>query len=364
MLDIQLTRPLAPRYRPSFTLIELLVVVAIIGIMSSMVLYTLAGAQTDAKVSLTRSTIEKLNAVILEEWEGFRYRAARIDIDPDMLRPQLADGQPLLRPREGARLRMFVLRDLMRMELPDRMSDLVYSPAYYSATLSNGATYSVVNRIAPGKYNSLRQRIGIAPLIGGGYTDVVKAIYRLPVSGPQTPPPEFNVEFQGAEMLYQIVASSTHGGGSALEAFRPTEIGDVDGDGLPEFLDAWGVPIRWLRWPAGYASPLNDTTSPDAMDPLRSDLRWRDGDYTQKPWQLVPLIISAGPDGVFDVSFDIQDSSGAGIAYATNLDPYVGSYDTDGSWLGMGLGANIDEDSSGNFSAADDNITNYSLLLE
>ncbi len=57
-----------------FTLVELLVVIGLIGFMSSMIMYALLGAQTDARVARTRSTIQKLNEVILQQWEEYRYR--------------------------------------------------------------------------------------------------------------------------------------------------------------------------------------------------------------------------------------------------------------------------------------------------
>lgn len=382
-------------YRPSFTLVELLVVIAIIGIMSGMILFALAGARQDANISRTRRTITKLNAIILQEWEEFRYRSARIDIDPEMLRPQAAfAGQPPLSPREGARLRMIVLRDLMRMEMPDRLSDIVYPPTAYKAALftadnSSGITSNDLpyytgaagtfpgTRPVPPKYNNYRLKVGLGA-VPSPYTGAV-----IPI--PSSLPPTLNTTHQGAEWLYQIVAAANYQGGSAMEAFNASEIDDVDGDGLFEFVDAWGTPIRWLRWPAGFPSPLNipyqrqDATagipergSPDAMDPIRTDWRWPGATPAEKPWLLVPLIISAGPDRVFDVSFD-QAST---IVYATQTwsgtnspahaaggayffpDPYVGTSS------GVGLGSLFDEDSDGTLNGASDNITNHSLILE
>jgi hypothetical protein len=33
-------------------------------------------------------------------------------------------------------------------------------------------------------------------------------------------------------------------------------VGDTDGDGLPEFIDAWGEPLQFYRWPILYRSDL------------------------------------------------------------------------------------------------------------
>ncbi len=386
-----ISKRLAPRFRPSFTLVELLVGLAIIGVMAGMVLFSLAGAQQDANIAKTRKTVEKLNAIILQEWEKFRYRAARIDIDPTWLRPQrdLSNptllGQPALSPREGARLRMIVLRDLMRMEMPDRLTDVLYPPTAYKAALrtannasgitGDDAPYYVASRVVPGKLNNFRAKIGLGAIPSpyfGAVTPIVPAV--MPASA--------NTTNQGAEWLYQIVAAANYNGGSALEGFRSTEIGDTDGDGMPEFIDAWGTPIRWLRWPSGYASPLNDTSTPDAMDPVRADWRWSDSAYAmdEKPWLLVPLVISAGPDREFNITFDITTGNPpAPLAYASQTwsgtnspahstgglyyypDPYIGSYDRQAKVrTGAGLGSILNPMSRG----ASDNITNYNLILE
>ncbi|RMF43381.1 MAG: type II secretion system protein [Planctomycetota bacterium] len=376
------------RFRPSFTLVELLVAMAIIGSMVGMVLFALAGARQDANISRTKHTIEKLNAVILQEWEEFRYRAVNVQVDPQWLRPSKQAGmvgQPPLSPREGARLRMLILRDWMRMELPDRVTDIWYPPTAYKTALftannpggtvnddlpyyagANGAGIFPGERKVPSRLNLYRRRLGLGAF-PSPYPGAVAPV-------PATLPPAVNGTNQGAEMLYQIVATSTYQGGAALEAFRPQEIGDTDGDGMPEFIDAWGNPIRWLRWPAGFPSPLNDPSEPDAMDPLRTDWRWSDNSVMAKPWLLVPLIISAGPDGVFDVSFDKNPT----VVYATQTwagptsspaygqvgpyfypDPYFGVYSGGGA-----LGALFDEDGDGTTRGAADNISNHSLLLE
>jgi hypothetical protein len=97
---------------------------------------------------------------------------------------------------------------------------------------------------------------------------------------------------ESAECLYMIVSR----GGlepDIMEQFRSDEIGDVDGDQCPEFLDGWNQPIIFLRWAPGFSSPLspvqvaNATTHHDPFDPQRVDAAG---------YALVPLIVSGGPD--------------------------------------------------------------------
>ena len=58
-------------------------------------------------------------------------------------------------------------------------------------------------------------------------------------------------------MLYAILVEGLSPLGSAFtrEEFTAKEVQDTDGDGLPEFVDAWGEPIQFFRWPVYYGSP-------------------------------------------------------------------------------------------------------------
>ncbi len=340
--------------RSGFTLIELLVSIAIIGIMAGMVLYTLAGAQEDSLRNRTRGTIEKINAVILERWEGYRYRSVRFPIPQDFVQKKW------ISPRQVARLRALLVKDMMRMEMPDRYSDLSYTPTNLSFALGDGNTYtfeSFGGRFPSREYNVLRNYFNLVtvpePFSNGG--TVVELTGKLrPAQADWTP------ANQSAECLYAIVSHSNSGGASAIESFHASEIGDTDGDSYPEFIDAWGNPIGWIRWPAAYPSVLNlsyklpaaSPASPDAFDPLRAfdpsqvTPNWNSA-FTQKPWTLVPLIVSSGADGLFGIDSNLSSTPFALTrnVYAPNPDaPTVGSVTSN------------DE--------VADNVSNHDLLLE
>lgn len=96
-----------------------------------------------------------------------------------------------------------------------------------------------------------------------------------------------------AECLYMIL-TTTGVSRSVLEALHSRDVGDTDGDGANEFLDAWGKPIDFIFSPPSTRVAL---TTPNQL----------------------PLIRSYGVDGNDDGGFgdDIQniyvDSSGAGF---------------------------------------------------
>ena len=347
--------------RPSFTLVELLVVIAIIGIMAGMVLFTLASAQQDALRNRTRGTIDKINQVILERWEGYRYRSVKLPVPPEALQKKWITA------RQIAGLRSLFLKDMMRMEMPDSYVDLAYTPTSLDLTLKDGAGNPFVQNFksAPGReYNVLRnyfsnpnpklRRSPLPPLPPSVMRPIVEVDLPATIIPNSKPSPHWTDSHQSAECLYAIVAHSTIGGGSALEGFVASEIGDVDGDGFPEFIDAWGEPIVWIRWPAGYESALNlsyklSLPPTDAFDPLRTAGEWDNPPRNpprQQPWTVVPLIVSAGSDREFGI--DHPDN----IVFATLQSVFAGGTTTPT----VGLISNADQ--------ASDNITNHDLLLE
>jgi prepilin-type N-terminal cleavage/methylation domain-containing protein len=61
-----------------------------------------------------------------------------------------------------------------------------------------------------------------------------------------------------SEMLYALLVEGRGPAGSVFnrEDFTPRDVQDTDGDGLPEFVDAWGEPIQFYRWPTHFPSPI------------------------------------------------------------------------------------------------------------
>ncbi len=67
-----------------------------------------------------------------------------------------------------------------------------------------------------------------------------------------------------AEMLYALLVESTGPFGNVMsrDNFTEREIADTDGDGLPEFVDAWGEPLQFFRWPLAFTSDLQKGQAP------------------------------------------------------------------------------------------------------
>ena len=113
-----------------------------------------------------------------------------------------------------------------------------------------------------------------------------------------------NPPFPSSECLYMIVSRGLQEP-DALGQFRADEIGDADGDGAPEFHDGWRHPIMFVRWPVGFASPIqsqNAALQPDPFDPLRVSTQVSYPTALQRDYAIIPLICSAGADGEYGIS--------------------------------------------------------------
>jgi prepilin-type N-terminal cleavage/methylation domain-containing protein len=303
--------PISSPRRRAFTLVELLVVIMILGIITSIASLALWDAMQEARAARTRAQIQKIHELIMVRWESYRTRP--VPVKTTKLPPEFA-----------AKARLNALRQLMRMELPDRVSD-VNDGAMPVLELPDGTDVLLMS----------------APSLWTGYVRRASMVTT------------WTSEHQQAECLYMIVASMQDGTRNGLDFFRDNELGDKDGDGMPEIWDAWGNPIRFLRWAPGFPSPIQAVdVQPDPFDPLKLDPRWKNNNANDRhfpsdqsptypdpasgsydatlddPVQLFPLVFSAGPDGLYNVVLDNYDpgSVSGGELAQDNYDPSDGSY--------------------------------------
>jgi len=106
-------------------------------------------------------------------------------------------------------------------------------------------------------------------------------------------------------MLYAVLVGGVGPLGSVFspDDFSDREVKDTDGDGLPEFVDAWGQPLQFFRWPILYhtatqkgqvvanwnytTSPPVATASPTLNPPYLSVFEAREQDQLDPNQQLM-----------------------------------------------------------------------------
>jgi prepilin-type N-terminal cleavage/methylation domain-containing protein len=390
-------RNVAVTARPAFTLVEVMVVLVLISILSTMVMTAVQGVTQNARLARTRSIVAVIDSVLQEQYESYKYRPLAVAI-PDLNKPLPNEGifSFQLMPSEAARVRLNMVRDLQRMELPDRINDVATISGTtvsmnFPATLT-AVAYPVMQmngRMQRGDDGSRRQ----FPVnwFNGAFGKNVPsrfAAYFRRVRPTWTP------QHQGSECLYLIMSNSFVGGSSALDAIPPSNIGDTDNDGMPEILDGWERPIEFVRWPNGFGSTADselsvDLSLPDDFDLFRSDFGYSVSGVVV-PWSMRPLVVSAGSDGEHGLNFVPRDAGGneVGFRYST-LMPATGLRDmswpvtpaamgTESTgrtatyfWLdpymrqtALGVATYPGNPLPNSQSVRDDNITNYQLATE
>jgi prepilin-type N-terminal cleavage/methylation domain-containing protein len=316
--------------RRGFTLIELLVVITIMGILAGMVMGALQMAQTSAREAATKATITKLNNIIMRRYESYITRRVPISIPV---------GTPA---KTVAALRLYAIRTLMQMEMPDALSDI------NGYTVSNGTV-----SISSGT-------VTMPPTNTVAYTTMsVPALYSLYSASVG----QMTTTYESAQCLYKIVSM---GSPEAMEQFNQSEIG-MTSDGKPVFIDAWGTPICWLRWAPGYSAMLSPPApsdiqsgapsddDSDPFDPRRIDY---DASTTApKGFHLIPLICSAGPDKTFGLlGFPTSSNPARDPTYVVKMVSGTGAIGTPDVYQNLKIGQ---PDTSG--SAYYDNITNHHI---
>jgi prepilin-type N-terminal cleavage/methylation domain-containing protein len=69
-----------------------------------------------------------------------------------------------------------------------------------------------------------------------------------------------------SEMLYALLVEGVGPMGSVFnrDEFTNKQVQDTDNDGLPEFIDAWGHPLQFFRWPIFYNNLSNTSLTASA----------------------------------------------------------------------------------------------------
>jgi len=260
-----------------FTLVELLVSLIIVSILAALTLSGLATIRSRRRTEVTRTTIQKIHEVVLPQYESYLdkrlSRSAITSFETIPTFPQRPDcyngssSSPLHRRIFDFR-KLAVIRRTLAFELPDNWDDVGSVPMAYA----NGRTSA---------YESYANSGNVF----------------------------VNQATESAECLYMICVLSGLQP-DAMENFRAEEIGNVDNDDRPEFLDAWGRPIAFSRCPTGYDGPITLNQATDPFDPESIDTS---ASSRQLPG-LVPLIYSPGLDQEYGLQSAVATSAESTLA--------------------------------------------------
>ncbi len=287
------------RTRPGFTLTELLIVMAIIGIIIAFILTAATDGIRRAEERATQALIIKLEGALTDRIDALTYQRIRPTVAHHLMGAiTLSSGQVLYSMGRSQVIAQF---DFLKAELPDVF---VVNPAGASATAGSypinfaaqpftrtdsldpyalpmgcdigtsllnsppnaqtgtqGASFSVAAGIYKNLGYAQQGYDGIDNNNDGWVDDYLEGTGSLNAGDAANVASRLaNHKHATArsEMLYAILVEGQGPLGSAFnrDDFTNKEVQDTDNDGLPEFVDAWGQPLQFFRWPIFYHSDL------------------------------------------------------------------------------------------------------------
>ncbi|MGC1275687.1 MAG: type II secretion system protein [Planctomycetaceae bacterium] len=227
--------------RRAFTLVEILAVVAIIGVLLTVIMIASVRALAGAREQQTRTTIKKIDEILSSRMAAFeRAMTGRILAGGGSTPSELLTKYDYIpdSPMKNKRLK--------QKFFGTSFGEMSAGPAGGNWTMSDLGLLDASGVPVPG--SELAELAGLTP--------------------PPKPATFFPAEHQplteNPEMLYWIITNGPTFGSDVQTDFNSSEIADTDGDGLMEFIDAWGRPLRFYRWPTRLIRP-GPWTAPTAQ---------------------------------------------------------------------------------------------------
>lgn len=331
--------------RSAFTLIEIMVAIGIIAVLMSLSYTAVSSYAGTAKEAATSTTLIKLQKLIQQRTEGM---------------DRWIEQQRKLGTRGEYESTVTLMHQSInnRMGLPPavgvsrKVAEILVRKNYFRFLCPQGRRDSTNNSVNPVWRKMLLKH------------DSTLTAAQINTMSAITDPDQLRAD--SAELLYFSLTEGEVFGIPPEDSgdFKASEVGDTDNDGLQEFIDAWGHPLRFYRWPTAlFNADNNITTQPSrigadllvsglpAPHPLgpsgfwQQDLLYRDPDdpmgrltgatldyqarspnfstifsvtsYHSLDTYHVPLVVSPGPDEVLGIREPFENN---GLAEFTLAD--------------------------------------------
>ena len=201
-----MTRLRTDRRKPrrGFTMVELMVVVGLIVFLMSISIAVLGSAIGIARQRATQATILKIHGLMQQRVDAFNRAMERTNLQPAMDKLVRDLGIPVRRAREDKFYQVLAKKQIFQSRFPQNFSERDIS------TLTS--TFVSANH---------------------------------------------NKDTESSALLYWLLTNSEVFGISPVDdsEFSSNEVRDTDSDGLLEFVDGWGRPLRFYRWPTQLFRP-------------------------------------------------------------------------------------------------------------
>jgi prepilin-type N-terminal cleavage/methylation domain-containing protein len=210
--------------RAAFSLIEMLMVIGIVGLLMTIAVLAIGHTLAGARETATDATIKKIHGLLQDRMQAFE----RMDFHTEVTALQRA--RPDLDKRQ---CEMLVRKWKFKQLFPQNRQDL-----------QQDSTQTFIRGLSP----DLQQELEDLNFVTGTPKDTDSAV-----------------------LLYLALTQSSVLGSSPVDQdhFSSQEVKKND-DGLNMFVDAWGNPLRFYRWPTRLIRP-DGTSGPNDPIPAISD---------------------------------------------------------------------------------------------
>ncbi len=241
-------------------MVELLIVIGIIAILMSLTFSVMYNLAAQAESEATATTIRKIDAILQQRIEAFNraFKGNRAEAAASIVQVKLAQ-QNIFGVRDEV-IEILAKKRSFRFEFPQRMAERYVE--------EHASTSSLVPGMADSVFKAIAAPYARDQLIAEGNPTPTDAAVLSRVTSNWA---KHRDSTESAELLYfALTAATSYGVGAAdNDRFTEREVADTDEDGLPEFIDAWGQPLRFYRWPTRLID-MNPPSpfQPDLMDTL------------------------------------------------------------------------------------------------
>lgn len=226
--------------RGGFTLIELLMVIVVISILTSLVTMASMSVISQARGAATKATLRKVGAIILARQKAIEEAVKTKDIDPFQVIETYFSAEVNKVWSDNS------ITSAQKMDIAQRLTD------YRGLISGRLSPFASADRRLKNVMASLEWCRIILPQTWED-ADFQRCARRLPKMTSPNPATE------SAEVLYFLVHQSPIKGIFSFEtdtdSFKSDQQKDTDGNGELEFVDGWGNPLRFYRWPTRLLRP-------------------------------------------------------------------------------------------------------------
>ena len=234
------------RSREAFTLVEILIVISIIILLMTLMGAVIGNSVKKAREAATATLIEKIDKLLDERTKGFDRATKSLDFQRIIAARKQALETGGIFGVSPKVLSAVARKYFFKANFPQRYADLDDVLTFPMGSTPNGVPDAIEfdPTLKPEDAN------GNGALDGGEDTNS-NGVLDGYVHAKHKPETE-----SSALLYYMLTRMQVFGVPPVGESdFSTSEYRDTDGDGLLEFVDGWGRPLRFYRWPTRLLKP-------------------------------------------------------------------------------------------------------------